>query len=262
VRGLGSVAIACAIAGCGRLGFGEQGRGSGTLGDGAGVDVPIDRYANAVLGDGAIAYWRLDESSGTTVHDALGHYPGTLIGGCTLGAAGALTSSDTAVALDGTSCRIEIGTGILGFTGATPFSIELWANATVTSGSVRWLVSNSTPSGSKSGYAVSMLDNTLWFEQDDANTSLAYTATTLPALGAFHHVVVTTNANRQRIYVDGAQVVETAFTATEPSAPAADLSFGDYQLPDPNKFEGTLDEIAFYDRELDAATIASHVAAR
>jgi hypothetical protein len=38
-----------------------------------------------------------------------GSYPGTYQGHCTLGAAGALSSGDFAVELDGHSCRISIG---------------------------------------------------------------------------------------------------------------------------------------------------------
>ena len=45
-------------------------------------------YTNAVLTDGPLAYWRLNESSGTTAHDLVGGYNGTNNGGLVLAVSG------------------------------------------------------------------------------------------------------------------------------------------------------------------------------
>lgn len=49
-------------------------------------------YANTVLADSPIAYWRLGETSGTTASDATGHgWNGTINPPVTLGQPGAIT---------------------------------------------------------------------------------------------------------------------------------------------------------------------------
>jgi hypothetical protein len=240
---VGWLVCAAVATGCGRVGF----------------DVEASGYSGVILGDGPLAYWRLNETSGTVAHDELGNYPGTFQGNCTLGVAGALSDGEPAVAFDGSSCSIVVG-AVLPFDGTAAFSLEVWANITLSNGSVRWLISNNT-GNPKTGYSLSIVDTTLWFEQDASGASTSYVATGLPSLDVFHHLVVTTNAKRQRIYVDGALAVETGFAVVQPSSPGA-LAFGVYVPTDPNQFAGTLDEIAFYDRELDPTVIAAHFAAR
>jgi M6 family metalloprotease-like protein len=46
-------------------------------------------FTNAVIADGAVAYWRLNEISGTTASDALGAHNGTINGSPSLGVVGA-----------------------------------------------------------------------------------------------------------------------------------------------------------------------------
>jgi hypothetical protein len=62
-------------------------------------------YEDTVLSDSPLAYWRVDESSGTVAHDITGNgNDATYTGGVTLGSSGALLNdSDTAVTLDGTT---------------------------------------------------------------------------------------------------------------------------------------------------------------
>jgi hypothetical protein len=63
----------------------------------------VDSYSQSVLADNPIAYWRFDEAPGsTTVADATGHgYSGTLQGGVTLGATGAVSGNSAAQGIVG-----------------------------------------------------------------------------------------------------------------------------------------------------------------
>ena len=59
-------------------------------------------YADQVIADGPISYWRLGDTSGTTASDVAGANPGTYTGGVTLGQQGALTGDpDSAASFDG-----------------------------------------------------------------------------------------------------------------------------------------------------------------
>ena len=61
-------------------------------------------YAAEVLADKPVSYWRLGESSGTTVTDQLGTNTGTYVGSVTKGVTGALIGdADTAISLSGST---------------------------------------------------------------------------------------------------------------------------------------------------------------
>jgi hypothetical protein len=67
-------------------------------------------YAQAVLTNGAVNYWRLGESSGSIAFDSYGGLDGLYTNGVTLGVAGGLPfgGGDTAVNFDGTSGQIVL----------------------------------------------------------------------------------------------------------------------------------------------------------
>src|SRR4030095_2674763 len=55
---------------------------------------PVGSYPERVALDGAVAYWRLGETSGTTANDSIGTAHGTISGGVTLNQAGALADGN------------------------------------------------------------------------------------------------------------------------------------------------------------------------
>jgi hypothetical protein len=124
-----------------------------------------DSYSSEVLADSPSAYWRLGESSGTTVVDETGANPGTYTGGVTLGQPGALQGSlNTSVSLDGVndyasapdSDSLDATTGV---------SIEAWAKR-VRSNAFQVIVG-------KPGNGQSKHENyALWF--DSGNYAVAY----------------------------------------------------------------------------------------
>ena len=81
-------------------------------------------YAQRVLGDSPVSYWRLDESSGTTAADQLGLNPGTYSGGYTLGVPGAI-AGDSAVAFNGSTGTVTVPNSSSLQTGDV-FSLEAW----------------------------------------------------------------------------------------------------------------------------------------
>ncbi len=87
-------------------------------------------YANAVLATTPLAYYPLNETSGTTATDDSGNgLNATYVGGVTFGVAGPLTfDSDTAVSLDGSTGYVQLPKLTTDFT--TGFSAELWVDPT------------------------------------------------------------------------------------------------------------------------------------
>ena len=95
-----------------------------------GLYAPANYYANTILGDQPLAYYRLDESSGTAATDSTSSgFNATYVGGVQLGQLGPLPfQTDTAVTLDGSTGYVQLPTLSNAFTGG--FSAEVWAYPT------------------------------------------------------------------------------------------------------------------------------------
>jgi len=65
-------------------------------------------YADEVIADAPLAYWRLDETSGTTANDAIGSNHGTYTGGVTLNQPGIPSTGRPSVSLNGSSGYVNI----------------------------------------------------------------------------------------------------------------------------------------------------------
>src|SRR6476661_1044265 len=94
------------------------------------IDARTD-YAQAVLADLPIAYWRLGSGSLASAPDETGNgNVGTFNGGVAPGGAGALVAfDDGATTFDGVDDSITMGDR-LSFEGRAPFSVEAWVRPT------------------------------------------------------------------------------------------------------------------------------------
>jgi hypothetical protein len=91
-------------------------------------------YASAVLADGPLAYWPLNETNGSIAYDLVGGYNGTYVGGVTLAQAGVpwlgFGSPSYAVLFDGSSSYVDIPEGPFNITGA--ITAMAWVNVPAT----------------------------------------------------------------------------------------------------------------------------------
>lgn len=96
----------------------------------ASVCVAKADYASEVLADSPTAYWRLDETEGTTAADSSGNgNSGTYTNSPSLGAMGALTleAPNLAVDFDGSNDHVDLSFNLN--PANTSLTIELWSNA-------------------------------------------------------------------------------------------------------------------------------------
>lgn len=225
-------------------------------------------YSATILGDGAHQYYRLDESSGTTMGDSSGNsMSGTYSGSPTFGAVGALADeTDTATSFGASD----------GFTApwdstdqaATAVTIEFWVKTTSTgpscsSGCQWWnggaLVDNDVPS-TANDFGVTLLNGGIAFGVGNPDTSIFSSAIDD---GTWHLVDATwTSGGSMILYIDG-QVASSLATGV-PSGPRSARSqvFGGPANPVEHDWSGSasLDEIALYDQALSAQAIANHYA--
>ena len=208
-------------------------------------------YQSTVLSDGASAYWRLGEATGSTAADAAGSSSGTYVGGVTRGVSGAISGdSNTAVKFDGVNGTVKVvSTAALNPTAA--LTLEAWVNPVS-------LPATSTIVRKDAQYLLRVLNTGAVYFRIWKGGGLydVTTATGVVPIGAWSHVVATFNGATLTVYVDGVAVKSVALTGaadsgTNPLYIASSTGSYDY-------FPGTVDEVAVYARALSAAQVQAH----
>ena len=232
-------------------------------------------YSNYVNSLSPLGYWRLGESSGTTVYDETGTNNGTYINGPSLGQGGALADepANTAVAFDGTvnddtGDYIEIADDPSYF--VDEGAIQLWFNtADVTQDA--YLFSKDavgTVSGGHAQVGVNAASH-VTVRLQDTGTSYTGESTTALTANEWHHVVFTFGSGGMQLYVDGQLVDTDAYTGglddissggtgnVEPIVIGASSanSVPGTANPTDMHFDGRIDEVAMFGAQLTAEQI-------
>jgi YD repeat-containing protein len=224
-------------------------------------------YSSEVLATpGLRSYWRLGEKSGTTLADVIGGSPATAQGGFTLGAAGALEADlDTATSFDGAS---GAASAPLDLSANSQLTIEFWLNWSAyandddlafeftpnfNNNSGGFLVDpNAGEMGGKFGIGIGRGES----------RNNAYFAR--PSAGAWHHYAIvldTAAPAAQQIvpYVDGQPIAyEKLNSGTGAGKFANSTLFFMSRNASALLGKGSLDEVAVYNRALNAPEVNSH----
>src|SRR5262245_6189456 len=222
-------------------------------------------YAETIVADGAVAYWRLGEPSGTTAADSIGGNNGTLSGGVTLGVAGAV-SGNTAMAFNGTTGKIVVPNGPFLAAGTGPLTLEAWIRTTTLQDT--WFVDGKRDSTTLAGAGFLVSGSApggINFVTSDGTTNSFCGAEIAYADNAWHHLVGTVTrgaSDISRLYVDGVKVAEITLPVTGASLTSARaLVIGADEGP-VTFANGQVDEVAFYKTALTLTQIAAHYSAR
>jgi hypothetical protein len=221
-------------------------------------------YADAVLADAPVGYWRLGETAGTSAVDSSGHaHAGTYLGGVVLGVPGALPNDTNAAArFDGGNDRVTVA-GVAD-PGTADFTLEAWIKtAGATSDQV---VAGKKGSGNAGSwwFVVVTVDSGHVGQlrarvRNGSVTRTAYSTARVDD-GAWHHVVVRFDRDVGiGFYVDGAPVGSSAGVSTGSVANTG--AFGIGLVPGSGNFKGDLDEVAVYASLLSTAQVQAHFAA-
>jgi hypothetical protein len=212
-------------------------------------------YAPVVLADQPVGYYRLGETSGVVaVNQVRADLPGTFVGTVMLGAPGAVPGDpDTAVAFSyATPGGVDVG-DVYDFPVMAPFSIEAWIEPAPDDGHSHIIVSKWHQPTNNFGYELFLQGETVRFSRELPTAADVVSASGIVA-GQYTHVVGTFDGTSLRLYVNG----------TRQAIAAATVSLAD----DNNSFEigtggnapfnGVIDEVAIYDKELPAARVYAH----
>jgi len=226
-------------------------------------------YVEAVYDDEPTDYWRLGETSGSTLGDTVGFHPLTAAAGITRVPTGAIAGdSNGALRFSGTNT----GWAATTTQGNPPdvFTLETWFRTTSTTGGrlIGW--SNRSTQGSSSKHDRQLYMGSggrIHFGVKPNASRLVVSSGTGYNNGAWHHAVATLSKDGMVLYLDGAKVAErTDVTVGEHLALGywrlgGDTVSGWPSAPSTPYFSGELDEVAVYKRALSAADVAAHYAA-
>jgi len=213
-------------------------------------------YSAAVLADAPLAYYRLNETSGTVCADSSGHgktgtYPTS---GVTLGVAGLTNDGDKACQFAGSSDIVLPVT----LQGAANVTLECLFNMpAVNDKGVFIKISRNTANGYALGVGSGNMDTAgttlLGLYEGVRWLNSGHTLTP----GKHHCALVIDASGFPHIYLDGAQVyTDTGGGALAPSTNGGGI--GGYGA---RWITGVIDEVALYSAALSATQIANHYAA-
>jgi hypothetical protein len=247
VRGVAVVLVVWAVAGC-RIGYEEDGQDGG---DGNGPSL----YADEVLADGPIAYWRFGEEVTPVAVDASGNGHEGTYAAVTLGHEGAIAGDpDTAVRIAASSdSGVAFGNGFA-FAGDQPFSAELWVKPEREDACLMGQADYDDEGQRYLGW---------FFYFQDASVTLrrAGIGVTAPgdlSMSEWTHLVATFDGVTLSLYRDG-ELANQRVTSSDLVQGAQPFLVG--RMTNWQSYEGLIDEVALYDYALPPARIAAHHAA-
>jgi len=212
-------------------------------------------YYGEVMDDSPVAYWRLNEPSGTAVYDSAGSHNGTRSGTVTLNESGALVGDpDTAMDFGGGNVRVPYAADLHGNT----FSLECWAKAETLGDAWRSPVMYRWCTGNEcygyNFYADRYNDNwEFWVGRGTPTGSFAVVNGPTVQLDKWTHLMGTYDGSRMRFYTDGRY--RGSLVTTQGVNRNAGTRF---EIGGGPRFAGDLDEVAVYDTALSAERVAAH----
>ena len=206
-------------------------------------------YQDAVMADGPLSYWRLDETSGTVAQDATANDRDGTFTNAALGAASPFLGAGTAVTLPKTG-------SIAGTVAASSGSVELWLNATkLKKGEQAGIAAHGDPAGDGWALGIGAKRKVAWKHAGATSQSKV----TLPT-GIWTQVAVTWDGSKVRIYVNG-NITKTVNGSAPASSNGAFVVGGNGAGAFTGALAGKVDEVALYQQVLTAQDIKDHFGA-
>jgi hypothetical protein len=226
----------------------------------------ITAYRDAVVADSPVAYYRLAESVGPTAADSAGTFTGTYVNTPTLGVTSPISDTgDKAVTFAAASSQCVTAASVS--SAINNFAVEAWMQLPSLTGQLAVVAFNGDDQAAGGGWGFG-LSNGAGSGTGVRLTVYLGSITALDGLYAFadtnwHHVVMTRESGTIKCYVDG--VSTGAAIGTAPVAGTAAMRIGcqrrstagDYRF-----FNGSVDEVSFYNTAITSTRAAAHYAAR
>lgn len=229
------------------------------------VTVPITGYAKVVMADDPVAFWRLNEPSGSlTAVDAAGTFDGTYTPGdgvITYGVdSGIPRETDKAIAVTN-KAQVQIPWA-LELNPHGPFTVELWFKPASLSTEYRDVAASDGAgpgwSGPNGWLLYQQPDNSLAWVLFSQHWAGAWLWGGPPvAVNSWYHAVLTYDGSLFRCYYNGTLTAEQAFDAFIPNGDGW-ASLGFRFDGGGGGFDGAFDDVAFYNKALTLDQVQAH----
>jgi len=206
----------------------------------------------AVVTDGLVSWWKLDETSGTSAYDSQGDNTGT-VSGATWTTETAGVNSSGALSFDGTSNYVDCGTDA-SLTLTNALTVEAWVNLDQVK-AYQTIVSKWYDGGNIAwDFRMNVGGNKLEFRLHDGTAERSIVGSTVLGTDTWYHVAGTWDGFTAMVYVGTSQEGSSNITGT--LGPVAETLIGNIQHPSANEyFSGKIDEARIYNRALTSGEI-------
>lgn len=218
----------------------------------------LGAYSKAVFGDGPSKYWRFDDPAGVATTDWAGSDDAATGAGVRTGLGGAMINDDDpAAGFNGTS-RSLIASSVK-VAGPQLFSVEAWFKTSSSAGGK--LVGFGD---AKAGYS-SSYDRHIYLDGGGrvifgVNPTTKKTVNSGPGFndGQWHQVVATLGPAGQVLYVDGERVDANSSVTSAQQFDGYWRVGGDRTWAGAEWFNGAIDDVSIYSKQLTAADVDGH----
>jgi len=222
-------------------------------------------YSSAVLSDGPVAFWRLNELTTSAAVDSSGHRNnGSYAGGVSFGASSVSTAGETAASFNGSTGYASAPNSV-SLNPSSAISLEAWIKPSASYSEP--IVLKSYTSHNPPYYQYGLFENGSGIRMDMSLGGIWKTASSSGAsltIGSWNHVVATWDGSTIRFYINGVAAGTSAATGTLSSyATPVDLAtYENLRTSGSSYFwGGSLDEVAIYPTALSASRISAHYSA-
>ncbi len=223
-------------------------------------------YSNLVLADGAVGFWPLNESTGTTANNqgSSGSVDnGNYENGVTLGFPGPLTNNLNTAAGFMASNDTEVALPYDALLNGQAFTVEAWAEMTGPGQSIDdgyQAIYNSRASGYE-GATLYGLYGGDWIAYSGSGSAFTAMDSKVPVqIGQWAYTALTYDGATQRYYVNGVLVFSTNAIYSADQASQESIGTGGIVSSPEYYFEGNIADVAVYNTCLPATSIQAHYA--
>ena len=219
-------------------------------------------YSSTVMNDSPVAYYRLDEASGTSAADQTSNaYTGTYSSsGVTYSVAGALTGdTDTAVTFNGSTGDMTMPSGVNPAT-YQALTIEFWMKlSTLSQASSPAIIANDQPGTTNNGVQVNInsTGTAIVYKLGNGSTTTTSTLNYPFVIGTWYHIVLVWASGVTYLYINGV-LKENDDLFTGPISTGAHNLTVAHNPSGTDFFQGSIDEVAIYSTGLSSTRIMAH----
>lgn len=209
---------------------------------------------------GPAAYYRLDETSGTSAADSAGGNTGTYVStptpSTTVNAPPISYPDPRSLGFNGTNQAVTVAN----FGAFTSFTVAVWVNRSGTSAARQSIVSYKE--NASNGFVLCLNDNgssefaRIWVNVTPGGWLFKENASAVP-MGAWTHLAGSYDGSNIRLYVDGTEVVPATAAAGVMTNTGTDtMAIGGRNSVNQHWFPGLVDDVRIYNRALTATEVA------